>query len=403
MSPQDRYTEDGLDTLAAFIDVEDEVALPPLDRSTLEAFASCPASAVIREQKLVIDSSNAANSGNEVHAVISEAIAEWIETQGWIGGDQGHNQTRYLADWIRGRATMSRPDVQPDVMEAIRGSAYAVAEFIAELHPNNIVRFDGGKGRRSGQLGWNVPHIGRCITSELDLLVTTPSKEVLDEHDWKTGQKRNWSAVEVRNSFQFGLHAWLVFKNYEQVNVLNVTIWPTRNVSSRVCVQFFRKDLAALEMRIFTAAQWWAAYNGKPLDGVPCWPSKEKCRICDGRTLCPIKPPAACADDPAGFVSAMLALSAKLEAMRDEAIEHVELTGTDIVTPDGIAFGFAKPIERRPKAALYDTVPGSDAPAVTREPKTRKQRTSKSSSTAVESPDDDALFEQAIANLTRSE
>lgn len=405
MSPQDRYTEDGLDTLAAFIDVEEEVALPPLDRSTLEAFANCPASAVIREQKLVIDSSNAANSGNEVHAVMSAAITEWITTQGWMGGEQGAKQVGYLADWIRGQATISRPDVQPDVVEALRGSAWAIAEFLDSLHPGNILRYDGGDElRRSGQLGWNVPHLGRCLTSEVDLLVATAAKDVLDEHDWKSGQKRNWAAAEVRHSFQFGMHAWLIFMNYPEVNVLNVTIWPTRNVSSRVCVQFFRKDIPALEARIMNAANHWAAYHGKPVDVVPCWPSKEKCRLCDGRTLCPIKPPAACADDPAGYVAAMLALSAKLEAMRDEAIEHVEATGADIVTPDGIAFGFSKPIERKPKAALYETVAGSDAPAVTREPKQPKASKSRGRPrSAPAAVNDDAVMDEVFARLNQAQ
>ncbi|MBA4019147.1 MAG: hypothetical protein C0483_18430 [Pirellula sp.] len=97
MSPQDRYTAEGLDTLAAFIDVDDEpeAALPELDRSELEGFSLCPAAAVIREQKLVVDGSNATNSGNEVHAVLSAAITEWIDTQGWMGGEQGSKQVGY--------------------------------------------------------------------------------------------------------------------------------------------------------------------------------------------------------------------------------------------------------------------------------------------------------------------
>lgn len=408
MSQQERYTDEGLDTYASFIDVDDTAEasekLPELDRSELEAFSLCPASAVISQSKLYVEATDAMNSGQAVHDVISQAIAEWIETQGWIGGDQGHNQTRYLADWIRGQATMARPDVQPDVMDALKGSAYAIAEFIAELHPNNIMRFDGGTGRRSGQIGWNVPSIGRCITSELDLLVATPSKEVLDEHDWKSGQRRTWTAAEVRNSFQFGLHAWLVLRNYPDVNTLNVTIWPTRNVKSRCSVQFFRNDLQALENRILTAAQYWAAYNGKPLETVPAWPSAEKCRLCSGAAFCPLEPPQDVADDPAAYVGALVALGAKIDAMKEAAIAHVELTGRDIITDDGLAFGFNKPIERKARAALYYSA-DDQAEAPARAPRERKTRTTKAKTSreAPSSPDDDALFDQAIANLSKQD
>lgn len=385
MSPQDRYTVDGLDTYASFIDVDDVAApveaLPELDRSTLESFSRCPAAARIRDLKLVPDSSDAANSGNEVHAVMSNALSEWIATQGWIGGEQGAKQVGYLADWIRGQAMMARPDVQPDVVEALRGSAWTLAEFIDSIHPNNIIRYDGGAGQRRGQLGWNVPHLGRCLTSELDLLLSTASVEVFDEIDWKSGQKRNWTAAEVRHSFQFGMHAWLVFKNYEQVNTLNVTIWPLRNVGSRCAVQFFRKDLPALENRIFQAAEYWRGYHAAELSAVPCWPSKEKCRLCDGRVFCPIRPPSACADDPAAFVGAMVAVEAKLDGMREEAIDYVRLTGADIVTPDGDAFGFSKPARTKPKAALYSALgaqptnaTGDKRERTTRERKPRKER-----------------------------
>lgn len=357
MAPQDRYTAEGLDTLAAFIDVDEpEVALPELDRSELEGFANCPAAAVIREQKLVVDGSNATNSGNEVHAVISAAITEWITTQGWMGGDQGAKQVGYLADWIRAQATISRPDVQPDVIEALRSGAWAIAEFIDSLNFGNILRYDGGEvHRRSGQIGWNVPHIGRCLTSEVDCLVKTASAEVLDEHDWKSGNKRLWTAAEVRNSFQFQFHWWLISKVYPEVNLLNVTIWPLRNVAGRAAVQFFRKDIPEIEARVMNAANQWAAYHGKPLETVPCWPAREKCRLCDGAAFCPIIPPRTCDENPEQFVLSMNALTVALEQMELEAAAYVERKG-EIRTDFGICFGVEKPkANRKATPTLYSS------------------------------------------------
>lgn len=380
--------------LSAFVDVEDDTPLPALDRSTAERYGNCPASGRIVDLGLVPTANDCTNSGNEVHACLSTLIDLYVDARGEMSVPE-------MVDTLTGEMHKSRPDVQPDVIDALKYSIWPFCRFLDEIGSARIVRYDGGRAEKSGQLSHNIPSLGVCYTSELDLLYMGPSKKILHEIDYKSGYLKH-TAKTIAASFQFQSHAFLVFKNYPDVDVLEVSIWHTRNNSIAYTVEFHRKDLPQFEARIYRSAMEWKAWHKADLAIVPPWPSAEKCRICDGRTLCPIKPPAACADDPAGYVTAMLALSAKLEAMRDEAIEHVEATGADIVTPDGIAFGFSKPIERKPKAALYDTVPGSDAPAVTREPKQRKSKSSKPAR-EVSTPDDDALFEQAIANLTRTE
>lgn len=332
--------------LSAFIDIDDEQPLPPLDRSRLQNYATCPAMARFIETGKVLSSSRAADIGNEVHAAFSEATDEYVTSDGILN-------PRDLVDVAMGRLLRARPDVQPDAIDAAKYSLWNWASILSDVHPSNVLRYDGGKGGRSGQLTHNVQWLGVAITSELDLLYSGPSKQVLHEIDYKSGYT-SFSATAVAKSFQFQTHAYLVFHNYPEVSELEVSIWETRGKRPNPPVTFRREDLNQYEMRIMTAAQLWKQWHTTEPAECPAWPDAEKCGMCRAARFCPIQPPKSCVADPAGFVKTMHVLSEALGQMETDAALYVEQFG-EIVTPEGICFGREKPTTRRPKATLYTT------------------------------------------------
>lgn len=331
--------------LSAFVDVDDEIILPALDRSTAERYGNCPASGRIVDLGLVPTANDCTNSGNEVHACLSTLIDLYVDARGEMTVGE-------MADTLTGEMHKSRPDVQPDVIDALKYSIWPFCRFLDEIGPARIVRYDGGRAEKSGQLSHNIPSLGVCYTSELDLLYSGPSKKILHEVDYKSGFKKH-TAKSIASSFQFQSHAFLVFKNFPDVDVLEVSIWHTRNNAIAYTVEFHRKDLPAFEARIYRAAMEWKAWSKAELENIPTWPSAEKCRLCDGAAHCPINPPRTCAENPELFLLSYNALSVALEQMDIDLAGHVDQTGQDIVTDSGLCYGVNKPATRKPSPSLY--------------------------------------------------
>ena len=375
--------------LDAFVHIEDDAALPAVDRSTLERYAECPAKGRIVDLGLTHNANQLTNVGSQVHAAIAVLVGEYVA----CGGEMKQSE---LMDVLTGALHQSRPDVQPETIEAMRYSAFSFCRLLNDINPINIVRFDGGRGQRSGQLSQNLTAIGLCYTSELDLLYAGPAKTVLHEIDYKSGHLRH-TVQSIRRSFQFQSHWFLVAANYPDVQSLEVQVFNTRTNDLTSAVEFTRDDLPAIEARINLAGLNYNAWRNHELVAEMAWPAREKCRLCDGARHCPINPPRECAEDPAAFVNAMLAVEAKYDAMREEAIAYVEASGADIVTEDGVAFGFDKPVERKRTAALYSS---SGAPARKREPQAASSRPT-SSSRRRNTASDDSFLEAAISSLAQ--
>lgn len=330
-------------TIAAFVDTEDDgPALTVVDRSTLERYACCPAQAAFIAAGLVNTSSHIASAGEAVHQAFGSVIASYIASGGVI-------RTGELADELFMELRQSRPDVQPEAIRGMRSSAWAWCQYVNKLHPDNILRYDGGTGTRSGQLAWDLPSLGLRLTAEVDLLHTSPSPVLLCEVDYKTGWKLH-GAQDVRDSFQFQMHAWLVLNNYPDVQALQVSVWNTRSNRRTWPVEFTRADLPAFSTRIQTAAgEWWKYRSVEPAK-CPTWPTVEKCGICPAARLCPASGEV---DTPEAMVDQLVAVEAKADAIRKHLGAIVDVSG-DIVTPAGNAFGTGKPkADRRPTKATY--------------------------------------------------
>ena len=97
------------DLLGAFcaFDDEPEPTLHPVDRSTLERYASCPALARFVESGRVIEQNNIMASGNEGHGALSRTTAEHIRARGAMNAG---DLAEYAFAELRGFALLSNSD-----------------------------------------------------------------------------------------------------------------------------------------------------------------------------------------------------------------------------------------------------------------------------------------------------
>lgn len=325
-------------------------AAPPgvVDRSTIERYATCPAQAIAIERGLVRDDSLAAESGSAVHEALSRATADYMQSRGNLTLDD-------LRDDVLQGVAGSRPDIQPDAIAGVRASVWSWARFLKGIHHENILRFDGGDGDRSGQVAWNLDDLQMRVTAEVDLLFAGPSPQVIHEIDYKSGHAF-WTAREVATAFQFQLHGWLLLHTYPGVDAVECRIWNTRLNSLTYGVTFKRSDLYNLEYRVHEAAALKRRHEATEFADAETWPEWDRCSGCAAAAICPAaaRPIADAAADPARLVDELVARKANVAALEKLAAAIVERTGRDILTPAGNAFGAGKMRKpRKPTLSLY--------------------------------------------------
>ncbi len=331
-------------SMASFIDF-DIPSVTILDRSTLEAWGQCPFRASCLDRKL-IDFPAVLHIGEEVHQAISRATHQWIESDGQLS--PGELRDALIAE-LRG----SRPDVQPQVLSACAASAWNWAAYLAaNCHPGNILGFDGGDDlEKSGQLAADFEDLNARITSELDLLVSTDSPELVKVIDYKSGHKIH-TAADAANSFQSHCHAFLVFLNYPDVRGVEYEFWNTASNRRTYKVTLDRKRMGDYSARMRMAVQSWATNQEER----PCWPSWEKCSGCEAAALCPVSGQdiGDVARDPAAALNHLIAIEAKADALRKTLAAYVDSRGQEIQA-GGVAFGRNKPPSgRKPTATVYE-------------------------------------------------
>lgn len=328
--------------------------IPTVDRSTLQRYVTCPAQARLIDLGFGRHAGLAAVSGEEVHKAISATVSNYIESHGAMSPQD-------IREDLERNLRSSRPDVQPDVIAGFNAFSLFV-KMLKDLHPQNILRYDGGEGQRSGQLAADIEHLGVRVTAEVDFLHATASPEVLDLHDWKTGQKR-YTLDDVADAFQFQVYAWLVFNTYEGVEQVRVTAWNTRFNERTPRIVFKRADLPAINARVIAAAGEWLRNKDRDADKLIAYPSPEACRLCDVAYRCPEADaePRQISESVEAYVDQLAAVEAKADAMRKTLSAWVDKTGRDIVTPAGNAFGTQKPkAKRKPEKTLYAVVVTDD-------------------------------------------
>lgn len=354
--------EDRANALDAFALIDDSPPIVPVDRSTLERYAACPAQARFIDSGRLNDSNPEAASGSAVHDAIGEVIAEYVEMGADIDADMTPGE---MADGIMARLREARPDIQQDAIAGARASAWAIAQYLSRIAPVNILRYDGGTGKRSGQLAYDLADIGVRVTSEIDLLHAASSVEQLIEVDWKSGHKI-LDADDIATSFQFQLHALLVLENYPGVQSVVIRAWNTRVNRLTWRVEWTRKDLAQITARVRSAAELWHRHQHIEPEQCPTWPMAEKCAICPAAIKCPAagENVTLLAWNPDEFVDNLVATEAKLDAMKKLANLWVDRTGRDLVSATGNAYGIHRPPgkPKRPKKCVYAiSTPGKES------------------------------------------
>ena len=319
---------------------------PTYDRSTLEQAANCPMSWRLRGNNQTVGT--AAESGEAYHQAVSRVITRYVTDE------TGHSfSPSELAAEIENECMQSRPDVQPDVMKVCKSSKWMVARLIASTAPTNILRYDGGEGETSGQLSVDCGSF--VATSELDLLRATESPEMVDIDDWKSGYKP-WTAEMVRDSFQFQLHALLVFENYDDsLQYVRVRVQMPRTNSRTPAVYFRRDDLPTIRARVQSAGDLLLRYQDVPIDNVPAWPTSQKCQICDCVFDCLVT--TVTADQPGEMVDQMVVLTEQISSLQARLWAIRDETGKDIISKNGNGFGWDKPAgkPRKPTKPVYST------------------------------------------------
>lgn len=349
-------TTDQLDLEGFVDDAPIEQAAPPIiiDRSTLERWANCPHQAYHVDRGGIFTGSVDADVGNEVHAILSRAVAARRE-----GEPAGR-----IRELIEELAMKSRPDIQPRVLAAA-GRKWPLVSLLCnhddgygpERSPEDIIRFDGGPLGFEGQLAADLMPEAEDgsrgpirLTCEVDLLMATASPEELSLYDWKSGW-RHWTATDARTAFQFQFYAWVIFQNYPKVNRVRLVVWMTRDGEGTSAIYFDRHQMYEIGERLNAAvAVMLKHHNATQPEDVPAWPGPEKCSLCPAVTRCVLvhAPEADAAKDERGYLAQYVATQAAADRMSDVLATRVRSKGQDI-TYDGTAYGTGAPTTPRAK------------------------------------------------------
>lgn len=348
--------------------VDDEPAAPAgpppiiLDRSTLERWATCPHQAAQIERGMVTAGGADADSGNAAHEILARACfhrhVNGVDAKG-------------LREFIEDAAVRSRPDVQPDVIAALR-RAFPVAQLLCshstgtDRAPEDLLRYDGGSGEHAGQIAGVIvaaPEDGSrgpvLLTCELDLLLASKSAEELELVDWKSG-RRHWTATDVEESFQFQFYSWLIFYNYPTVNRVSVRVFLARDGLCTSAVEFTReRHVWPIQNRLLSAVELYLQHNRTNVLQVPAWPSPDKCSLCPVANLCATAhaPERDLAVDPEGYLRQYVVLRTAAAKMKRTLTAARKKRGKDFDFGD-VKFGSDKP--KTPRAAVCDVYGGTD-------------------------------------------
>jgi len=309
------------------------------DRSTVEDYITCPSQGRLKKEFVPLTCSAATESGQEAHNVFGAGMLAR-----WEGATL--NEVREI---MRDEMNRSRPDVQPDVIDACKRYLFKFAENLYftpagyDRNPEDIVAFDGGTGDKSGQLACKMTE-KHGLTCEVDLLLRGETDGEMELHDWKSG-RTHWTSGDVKTSFQFGtFYPYLVFRNFKHINRIHVIIHMPRKYEQTSPVTFHRSDEAAMNERLLRGLE---IMQG---DCLEVWPTKEKCGWCDVLDHCSMKQAVKVKASNKDLLNSYVIYSTYLDEIKKELKKAVDTDGEiSIVNEAGetISYGIDKPAAKR--------------------------------------------------------
>lgn len=291
------------------------------DRSKVQRYAECPYAAWAMEEHKIETTNILRDVGNEAHKLAEECIKTGIDNQ---------TLPEDMADWFVNELPKVRPDIQPQVIRAVKH----LADSILQLRPLKIIGVEE-------QIDWHsdIKSIdGRpfVLTTCLDLLTAGNNSLIVD--DWKSGFKKR-SNPDTRNDFQAQFCAFILWQMYPEIDTIHwffdETFWGTKSYAKfERHASIIHPDLTTemqFKGRIFSALKLWQE------DCREAWPEEKKCCWCDAIQICPYANPAAktIAEDPKEFIDHMVVLTELLKKYKTTATGfmkfHGPIHGTNMV------------------------------------------------------------------------
>ena len=292
------------------------------DRSELENYANCPFMAWAIATKKVQDINGLAMVGQLAHKVIGETL------------EQRGEEYAAFSMYLREELSKVRPDLQPEVIAALRNFLKTVDTF----DPWRIVSVE----KQYSTVFWEAtrsegPHVITCC---IDFITAGKDETSLVVWDWKSGWKR-WTNTLARTAFQTHFYSFVLFKEFPQVETIHFWYDNTR-YESRAYAKITREfDYHNYQARIAETIRL------KMSGSKEAWPLPEKCAWCPACLICPHAIEAArdFQVNPVGHLQQYRVLKSAVKKMKTTMTAYCKETGNTLWA-DGKPFGL-KPIAKR--------------------------------------------------------
>ncbi len=291
------------------------------DRSLVQQYAECPYAAWAKIEYKIETTSLLRDVGTETHKLAEECIKTGIDDQ-VLPED--------MADWFVNELPKVRPDIQPNVIRAVKH----LADAILQLRPHKIIGVEEQIDFPSDLKSKDNRRF--VLTTCLDLL--TAGNESLIVQDWKSGFKKR-SNQETYDDFQAQFGAFVLWQMYPDLDTIHwffdETFWGTKSYARfERNASTIHPDLTTemqFKGRIFSALRLWQE------DSREAWPEEKKCCWCDAIYHCPHAQEEAkdCAKDPKAFIDHMTVLTELLKRYKATAVDYMKshgpIKGTNMV------------------------------------------------------------------------
>lgn len=305
------------------------------DRSELENYSFCPFMAWAVATKKVQDINGLAMVGQLAHKVIGETLEQ--------RGDDYNMFSKYLREEV----AKVRPDLQPEVIAALRNFIKTVDTF----DPWRIVSVE----KQYSTVFWEAtksegPHVITCC---IDFITAGKDETSLVVWDWKSGWKR-WTNSLAKSAFQTHFYSFVLFKEFPQVEHIHFWYDNTRfegRAYARISREF---DYHNYQARIAETIRL------KMSGSKEAWPLPEKCAWCPATAICPhaITEARNFQANPVGYLQECRAKQARVTAQKKIMSAYCRSTGNDIFA-DNKPYG-CKPIIKRTYGDYTESEAGND-------------------------------------------
>ena len=235
-----------------------------------------------------------------------------------------------MADWFINELPKVRPDIQPQVIRAVK----YLAESITHLQPHRILGVETQIDCASGIYAKTGHQF--VLTACLDLLLGGTNSLIV--FDWKSGYKKRTNQ-ETYDDFQCQFDVFILFKMYPEIDTIHwfydETFWGTKSYAR------FERNASTIHPELTTEMQFqgriFSALNLWKDDCREAWPEEKKCCWCDAIFFCPHASAGSkkIASNPRRFIDRMVALQAILDRYnkiaKDWYKRYGQLAGSEMV------------------------------------------------------------------------